>query len=121
MQTYKSYRSLFRINFAIHEVMGKQLPRPITLDALASFAMFFIINSFIFHIIPVSNPVLWNSITSMLLGYIFSQFDPQGKFMIVWLIDFFFFLIRYKTINLQGKKLTQKRKMSIDDWYSIKI
>jgi hypothetical protein len=116
---FKSYKSLFKINFAIYEVMGHQLPRPIYFDTLALFIVFFMLNLFLFKIIPINNPFIWNFVVSSIMCYIFSQFNLQGKMMVIWLLDFVMFIFRHKTTNFRGEKISDGE--TVKNWRSIKI
>lgn len=117
---FHSYRSLFRINYKIYDFGGKVLPRAIPVDALfLTFALyfpclplgwFFSSNHPWFMTWPLAGTAAW----------LVSQADPNGKFLPVFVWDFFCYLFRPKLTNLAGRPIQRMRRRRLD-WYAMEV
>lgn len=110
MRTFNSYRSLFRINFKIYEIGDKVLPFPIPLDTLLmSGVLFFPFYPFGSLFFP-EFPRLGTFFISYGVSHVLSNFDLQGKFMLVFFRDLLYYAFRPKRTNLAGEKINRMNK-----------
>lgn len=123
MRTYSSYKSLFRIRYAISRIGDFSLPREIPLDAIIVFAVAY------FPLYPVSllltnflypgHPHLVNLFVTGLFSWWASKWDPQGKPLPVFIADIVIFALRYKNKRLSGERIffsSRKKPLKVECW-----
>ena len=108
-RTFSSYRSLFRIRYAIHRVGEMPLPFEIPLDALIIFgALYFPLYPlgwlFSLYLYP-GHPHLVNFILTAVLSRWAAKADPQGKSLPEFLAGLAAYLIRPKRVDLAGRRV----------------
>jgi len=117
---FHSYRSLFRINYKIHELGGKVLPRAIPLDTfLIVFAIYFPCWP-LGWLVSHDHPWIMTFVISGVAAWFISQADPQGKFLPVFVWDFMDYLFRPKVTNLAGRPIPRMRRHRLD-WTAMEV
>jgi hypothetical protein len=117
---FHSYRSLFRINYKIHELGGKVLPRAIPLDTLIIVTAIYFPCWPLGWLISHEHPWIMTLIVSGVAAWIISQADPQGKFLPVFVRDFTEYLFRPKMTNLAGRPIMRMRRQRLD-WTAMEV
>ena len=120
IRCFHSYRSLFRINYKIHELGGKVLPRAIPLDTLIIVTAIYFPCWPLGWLISHEHPWIMTLIVSGVAAWIISQADPQGKFLPVFVRDFTEYLFRPKMTNLAGRPIMRARRRRLD-WTAMEV
>jgi len=117
---FYSYKSLFRINFKIYDVGGKVLPRALPLDALFLAVILFLPLLPLGWLLKPDHPWLASWLLSGGAAWLFSQADPQGKFLPLFILNLVSYILRPKITDMAGRPVRRTRHQSID-WRAAEV
>lgn len=117
---FHSYKSLFRINYRIHDIGGYVLPRAIPLDALFLTLIIYLPLLPLGWLIKPAHPFWATWFLAAGGAWLFSQADPQGKFLPVFILDIVNYLFRPKTTNLFGRQVHRAKRHRLD-WDVVEV
>ncbi len=113
---YSSYKSLFKIQWKIYSIGDKPLPRPIPLDMIVMFVVLLPLGALLAKpTAPILNQPFWGValLFTAALSYLFNKFDPQGRPFIVFLFDFFRYLIGPQHRDFTFRAAPKRRKLKL--------
>ena len=114
IRQFNSYKSLFRIDFKIHELGDIKLPIPIPLDALAMTAILFLPMYLMVMVFQPNHPIIIALTLAWVGAYVLSQVDLQGKYMPVFFWSLITYLFQARNTNLYGTKIEKTRKQKLN-------
>lgn len=114
MRLFKSYKSLFHIRFKIHNIGDRTLPRGLSFETLAMFAILYLPLWPLGRLLYPAHPWVGAVIAAGAAAGMLSQCDPHGKFLPLFILGLAEYLTRPKTTDYSGRAIARRRKSRLD-------
>lgn len=111
---YHSYKHLFKIKWKIYSIGNKPLPRALPIDVPAIFVLFLPPSMFLALLFEkILDQPYWGLVflLSGLFTFFAKKYDPQGRFILTFIYDFLYFLLRPRKTDFSGKPIQKHRKV----------
>ncbi|MGB9660540.1 MAG: TcpE family conjugal transfer membrane protein [Moorellaceae bacterium] len=120
IRLFKSYKSLFHIRFKIHNIGDRTLPRGLSLETLAIFAVLYLPLWPLGRLLYPVHPWIGAVIVAGAAAWLLSQSDPQGKFLPLFILGLAEYLFRPKLTDYSGRAVARHRRQHLD-WQVMEV
>uniref|UniRef100_Q2RLP8 TcpE family protein n=2 Tax=Neomoorella thermoacetica TaxID=1525 RepID=Q2RLP8_MOOTA len=117
---FKSYKSLFHIRFKIHNIGDRTLPRGLSFETLAMFAILYLPLWPLGRLLYPAHPWVGAVIAAGAAAGMLSQCDPQGKFLPLFILGLAEYFARPKTTDYSGRAIARRRKSRLE-WKAMEV